>query len=271
MSEPLPLENYGEEILARLAKAPSVSLFLDFDGTLTPIVEEPGQARLSPETTRVLSSLSSLEGVLVAIVSGRSLADLCGRVGIESIVYAGNHGLEICGRGLNFVEPFAQRKSQVLPELCETLSATVHAVRGAVVENKGLTASVHYRRVAPEETADLERLVRAAVAPASSIFHIRPGKMVWEIVPRINWHKGAAICWINSRRAALDADSVIAGDDATDEHGFQLGADDITIRVGEPRDTAAKYFVPGVDGMLAFLARLLETRKGANASAGTGK
>ena len=271
MTEPLPLENYQEEILAKLAKAPFVSLFLDFDGTLTPIVEDPNQARLSPETSRLLSNLSELDGVLVAVVSGRSLADLCGRIGIESIVYAGNHGLEICGRGLKFIEPFAQRKSQVLPELCEILSASVRSVSGAVVENKGLTASVHYRRVPPEETAELERLVRGAVAPASSIFQIRPGKMVWEIVPRINWHKGAAICWINSRQAARDAESVIAGDDATDEHGFQLGAGDITIRVGEPRDTAAKYFVPGVDGMLAFLARLLSVKQSVSASAGTGK
>src|SRR5579872_1784035 len=85
----------------------SLCLFLDFDGTLVPIVDEPAQARLEESDRELLEYFANQPDVLPVIISGRGLSDLQSRVQVDGIVYAGNHGLEISGRGLNFVEPFA--------------------------------------------------------------------------------------------------------------------------------------------------------------------
>jgi trehalose 6-phosphate phosphatase len=270
MSQPLPLQSHLTAIWASISHAPEVSLFLDFDGTLTPITESPAEARLSPPVRRTLKALSARDDLLVVLISGRALSDLRERTGISGIVYAGNHGLEISGRGVEFVEPSAEIKSRFLLPICESLEESLRAVPGASVERKRLTASVHYRRAAPERAPEIEKMVRAAVAPAASLFRIDAGKMVWEIVPRTNWHKGAAICWINSRLAGTEPVSVIMGDDTTDETGFQLSPEDITIHVGEPRGTSAKYYVGDTGGVHEFLTGLLTTREGVRARSGAG-
>jgi trehalose 6-phosphate phosphatase len=261
VSRPLPLEDHLTEVRNRLRRAPAVSLFLDFDGTLTPITEHPAAARLSPPALKILNALAARDDLLVALVSGRALSDLRLRVGIDGIVYAGNHGLEISGRGLRFVEPFAQRYSRFLPGVCASLAESLQAMHGATVENKGLTASVHYRRAATEDVPEIERLVRTAAASADSLFRIDAGKMVWEIVPRTNWDKGTAISWIKSRLGSRNNVSVIAGDDSTDEFGFKLAPEDITIHIGGPGNTAAKYFIASVTGLHGFLDGLRAIRE----------
>ena len=90
------------EVKARVHQAGSVLLFLDFDGTLAPIVQEPMLAVLPAATRQVLDELVTNATITIAIVSGRSLGDLKGRVGMPGLVYAGNHGLEIEGQGLWF-------------------------------------------------------------------------------------------------------------------------------------------------------------------------
>ena len=95
------------EIRGRILDAPRLTLFLDFDGTLAPIVDDPADAHLDERTREVLEALSQRDGILVAIVSGRSVSDLWMRLGLERAIYAGNHGLEIRGPGLRFTEPLA--------------------------------------------------------------------------------------------------------------------------------------------------------------------
>jgi trehalose-phosphatase len=236
-------------------------LCLDFDGTLTPITENPEDARLSPPARKLLTALSARDDVLMALISGRALSDIRERASIAGLVYAGNHGLEISGRGLEFVEPFAAKKSRLLAPLCARLAESLQTISGASVEYKGLTASVHYRCAAPEEAGEIERIVRAALKPMVSLFRIKVGRMVWEIVPRTSWHKGAAVCWIRSRLAERETVSVIVGDDASDESAFQQGPEDITVHVGEARDTSAKYDVADTAGVQALLTRLLAVRE----------
>jgi len=270
MSKPLPLPSHLTEIWASVSSAREISLFLDFDGTLTPITESPAEARLSRRMRRTLEALSARDDVLLVLISGRALSDLRERTEITGIVYAGNHGLEISGRGVEFVEPFAETRSRFLLPLCEDLEKSLRAVTGASVERKRLTASVHYRRAAAEQAPEIERIVRTSVARAASLFRIDAGKMVWEIVPRTHWHKGAAISWINSRLTGRETLSVIMGDDATDETGFQLAPEDITVHVGRPQGTSAKYYVGNTAGVHEFLTGLLTIREEARARRGSG-
>ena len=116
-----------------------VLVFLDFDGTLTPIVDFPNQAVMPPETRDTLKRLSAIGKCSITIVSGRALNDIRERVGMANLTYAGNHGLEICGDGLHFVEPGAVQRIKILGELSRRLRERLRHIPGVEVENKVLT------------------------------------------------------------------------------------------------------------------------------------
>src|SRR5262249_13764394 len=141
---------YMGDIWHRLDNAPALALFLDFDGTLAPTVSHPNEACLDALTQKRLLALSTCPDVLLAIISGREILDLRGRVNLPDIVYAGNHGLEISGPHCAYVEPGALEHRGDLKELAESLAKRLAGIRGAWVEDKGLTASVHFRNVAEE-------------------------------------------------------------------------------------------------------------------------
>jgi trehalose 6-phosphate phosphatase len=104
---PLPFLDHLPEIAARLRAAPHILLFLDFDGTLAPIVQDPSLAQMSSGVREALVRLAGSPKVSLTMISGRALWDLRLRVGLENLIYAGNHGLEISGPGMDFVEPVA--------------------------------------------------------------------------------------------------------------------------------------------------------------------
>ena len=146
------------ELKGRVETAAALLLFLDFDGTLSPIVEEPMLAVLPAATRETLNELAAHETVTIAIVSGRSLGDVKGRVGIPSLVYAGNHGLEIRGRGLAFEHPEAAVLRVAIREITERIAEQAAPLEGVEIESKGLTSSVHYRRAPRSAQIGLEAL-----------------------------------------------------------------------------------------------------------------
>jgi trehalose 6-phosphate phosphatase len=236
-----------------------IFLFLDFDGTLAPIVEDPDAASISPESRRHLAGLARREMFRVALISGRSLSDLQQRVGIGGITYAGNHGLEIRGPGFSFAEPAALERVSVLRGLARTLEIRLGGTAGVRVEDKRLTASVHYRNARPEDKAAVRLVVEETVASASSLFQVIDGLEVSEIRPRVNWNKGTAARWILASTGRLDALPVYVGDDATDEDAFSVLADGITVRVGRTPETLAHYQLECQQEVEPFLAWLGET------------
>ena len=261
MADCEPLLTTGlTEIRAKIRQAPGLSVFLDFDGTLAPIVDDPTTAQLEKSTRKLLTALATRPDILMVIVSGRALSDLQTRIGIEGIVYAGNHGLEISGKGMRFVEPFAAARQGLLSQISDSLRANLSGIAGARVENKGLTATVHYRQATPNAVPDIERIVRTVVAPDVSAFLLHPGRMVLEVIPRGDWHKGAAVCWIHSRLSSSGAVLIYAGDDRTDETAFRQLTGEITVFVGSPGNTAARYHVPDPAGVCEFLAWLIQER-----------
>jgi trehalose 6-phosphate phosphatase len=241
------------EVGEQIVQAPHVLLCSDFDGTLTPIVEDPAQTSLSPEVRRVLHSLAGQERLSLAVISGRARADLQARVGIPGLFYAGNHGLEISGPGCSFVEPTAEAHGASLKELGADLATKLRPVAGAFVEDKGLTLSVHYRRVADAEGEEVRRIVHAALASKDHPFHLTAGDKAYEIRPRVYWNKGAAVGWILGQLDEPAALVIYLGDDVTDEDAFAALPEGITVKVGGPSETAARYRLEDPAEVLRFL------------------
>ena len=237
-----------------------LALFLDFDGTLTPLTSDPAEAVLNPVIGQTLKALAGSEGVDIAIISGRGLDDLQERVGIEGIVYAGNHGLEITGRGIQFVEPLALARRHLLFQMSENLARRLISIPGAALEFKELSLSVHYRRVRPDRVAEIESIVQEIVADAESLFKLNPGNMVWDIIPRIGWNKGAAAAWIRQRLNGASGPLIYIGDDRTDEDAFRRFRGEVTVHVGDANGTAAHYFVTDPTGVHEFLKWLRANR-----------
>ncbi len=252
------LFNRWEEV--ERALAPGALLLFDYDGTLTPIVERPELAILSPDMKELLKRVS--QHYTLGIISGRSLADVKRLVGLEGIYYAGNHGFKIIGPRVELVKPEAERVRPTLVKLCEELREKLDNIKGAIVEDKGLTASVHYRLVAEEEFVHLKNIFERAVGPHidSGVVKITHGKKVFEIRPNVEWDKGKAVLWISG---VVDPKGelkpIYVGDDQTDEDAFSaLKEKGVTILVSEgPIESNAKYFVKNVDEVKTFIEKLI--------------
>lgn len=258
---PLLLDEHRCEIEARVAAASSLVFYLDFDGTLAPIVVEPELARMAPETRTVLEELSNQEGILVCVVSGRSLADIKSRVGLSRLVYSGNHGLEIERESLRFVHPEAGRGRAAIEDLNRRVAGLPLLIPGVRLEPKGLSTTIHFRRADPAARDQIETIVRSLVPADHLDLMVTEGKMNYEVRPRLDWNKGSAVRWIHERikdRAAL---VFVIGDDRTDEDAFPSLADAITIHVGPGDSTAAGYYLPDQSDLGTLLGWLLELWK----------
>jgi trehalose-phosphatase len=259
---PVSLFDHLSEIAGLLEAAGHVFLFLDFDGTLAAIVDEPDEAIMPEDTRASLIRLSRSPRFSIALISGRALGDLEASVAIEGLTYAGDHGLAIRGPGLKFVEPVAAKRKRVLSLLLDDLEDRLEATPGARIERKDLSASVHYRRVPEEQHGPLRRIVTDSVAAAGDLFEITQGLLVLEIRPCVEWNKGTAALWIMRSSGKQDALPVFLGDDSTDEDAFAALANGITVKVGRATETIARYQLEYQESVGEFLAWLAELDSG---------
>ncbi len=245
-----------EKRIAEIGSGRPLCVFLDYDGTLVPIRPKPGLAVLHPARRRLLERLS--ETAFVCVVSGRSLANLKQRVGIQSLSYVGNHGLEIFLRGRTWVHPKARTIEPKLEEAAERIEVALAGLAGAFVERKGVTASVHYRSLASRLVPRLRAAVRRAIAPAGGRISLAEGKKVLELLPSVAWHKGRAVRKVlRLLKPGPDAAVVYIGDDRTDEDAFAaLGRKAVTVCVGAARRTRAEFRLPDVASVWRLLGRL---------------
>jgi len=263
---PQPLDVKPEGWQQRVRSASSIGLFLDFDGTVSPIAETPLLAEIDPEIREIIGHLAAREDVHVSIVSGRSIDDVRTRAGVAGVIYAGNHGLEIESDTVCFREPQAESLRLELRALILQLELALSGTDGTLIEQKGLSASVHYRQVNEALREWVRHTVQQTVERSRS-FSCRDGKMVVEVRPAIDWHKGHAVQWILDRVLPPGALPIYIGDDATDEDAFFLVADGITIRVGEAAESYAAYSAPDLDAVRIFLSKLGELRSNAEKGA----
>ncbi|MFI5338795.1 MAG: trehalose-phosphatase [Candidatus Methylomirabilales bacterium] len=265
MSEgPVALFTVWPRIAAAL-RARSCVLFLDFDGTLLPFTTHPDAAHLSPEQRALLRRLACAPGWTVAVVSGRALRDVRRRIRVPGLIYAGNHGLEIEGRGLRFRHPGALAARKELGGLRRATNHAMREFRGVRIEDKGLSWTLHFRSAPPAARRRVLRTfwdtVRAAVR--SGRVCIRQGVMSREVLPPVAWDKGAAVRWILRWLRGRSRPVVIyLGDDAADEPAFAaLVKTGISVIVGRRQRTRARFFLrhPGeVQRLLRLLTELLD-------------
>jgi len=249
-----------EDIVHRLEDRQR-GIFLDYDGTLTPIVERPENAVLSEEMRETLKNLATRE--TVAVVSGRDLQDVRTRVNIDHLFYAGSHGFDIQGpEGETFEHGQAKEALPVLDEVESGLRRKLQDVAGAQVERKRFSIAVHYRRVREK---DLSLVADAVKEVETGYPQLRKGtgKKVYELQPDVEWDKGRALVWM-MKTLGLEPDRSLAvyiGDDTTDEHAFEVLLDDgigIVVHRGTPKLTFAEYVLSDTGEVREFLRRLSE-------------
>lgn len=244
-----------------------LALLLDFDGTLAPISENPATVILPVEAESPLRRLVNEPGVMVAILSGRALTDLHQRVGIDGVVYAGNHGLEMAGPGWSWTHEEAARIAPVIARIAARLRQRLRRVPGVLIEEKGLTASVHYRRARPTHHEGVRLAVKEEVESRDDPrLRVSSGKRVVEIRPNVIWDKGVAVRWLLERTYGSEWHGLTCafyiGDDVTDEDAFRaLGEDAITVKVGTPMPpTTARFLVHSSADVGTLVAQLAEWR-----------
>lgn len=251
------------DILRKRLKDNQSILFLDYDGTLTSIVERPEMAVLSLKTRQVLEKLAQNEHVHIFIVSGRSMADVKRLVAIDNIVYMGNHGLEIEGANIDFKDFCFARFREILEYLKWEITKELVFFKGAFVEDKGLGLSVHYRLLNLKDEAIFKTFLGVITQDFFSKGEIRitPGKKVFEIRAPIDWDKGKAVSWILEKEQFANKTHKILpiyiGDDTTDEDAFlaikNIG---ITVCVGNSESLHAQYYLNNTDEVIQFLELL---------------
>ncbi len=255
LSQPLVLEALQARLRGR--RNP---LFLDYDGTLTPIVDNPEEARLDPAMRAALEQLAADRPV--ALVSGRDLQTLQAFVGLESVYYAGSHGFEIVGPGgIHHRHEAAEAGLGSLETAARALDEALAYIPGTTLERKRFALAVHYRNVAPGAQADVATRVNEVVAQHPDLRR-GIGKKVFELQPDVEWDKGRAVLWL-LETLGLDGDDALPlylGDDWTDEDAFRaLQGRGAGIFVGElDRPTAAEYRLGGVHEVRAFFELLLQ-------------
>ena len=237
-------------------------LFLDFDGTLVPIQDNPAQCFLSPKTKSQLEAISLSEKASVAVLSGRSLNDVKKRVQIQDIYYGGSHGLEISGPDLKYIHPDALCGKRVIDRIFKKIEKRICGIRGALIEKKKFGFSLHYRSADKEDKALIKRIYYEIIFDCldPQAFFVLRGKKVLELIPRVKWNKGKAALFLlqNQKKDYLP---FYVGDDVTDETAFKaLQAQGVTIRVGKSKRTEAKYYLKGqweMTNLLEYIHNLI--------------
>lgn len=255
---PLPLRDHLRQLVGVVLEANRTLFCTDFDGTLVPMCADPDSCRLGDDLRSTLSSLHRPPRMHVAVVSGRRLADVRRRVGIQTLTYAGNHGLEIEGRGLSFRNPGAEACQDLIDTLATALREDIAALRGTRLEHKGLSLTIHYRQAHPAVVSTVHDTVAATVSRVDSTgrTRIHHGKCVLEIRPHVAWNKGHAIEWLGQQLGCDSEHRIFIGDDETDEDGFAACRDGVTIRVVDSAAATAARYLASQGEVSTFLAML---------------
>lgn len=251
-----------EYIQARIQETQNLFLFLDYDGTLTPIVSLPELAYCPPEVKRHLEELRDLPNVHLAIVSGRSLEDLRGKVGMLGIIYVGNHGLEIENPDGSHRKILPSVRIRELKRITRNLQNSLREIPGILFEEKGPILSVHYRNVPEKFIARIPQVLKEEVQQWRNRWEMASGKMVWEIRPKVDFHKGKAVREILNTFPSQGLLAIYLGDDQTDEDAFRvLKGQGISVFIGPGSlPTEADFFLQNPDEVQEFLSRCQEAR-----------
>lgn len=232
----------------------AVALFLDVDGTLLEICDDPADVAADDELIDLLKAcLAALNGA-ISLISGRSIADVDRIFAPAVLPVAGSHGAELRFDGGRTVTI----ANDLLPaRIVETLEHFAAENDGLLLEHKRAGVSLHYRRV-PALARECRALVDTLMPVLGDAFRLITGKMVLEIAPAAH-NKGAAIEAFLGQKPFAGRVPVFLGDDVTDEDGFRAvnAARGTSIRVGEIRHSAAEFCLPDVAAVRSWLTNAI--------------
>ncbi|EAZ06967.1 hypothetical protein OsI_29208 [Oryza sativa Indica Group] len=260
-----------EQIVAA-SKGKKIVMFLDYDGTLSPIVDDPDSAFMSDTMRRAVRSVA--KHFPTAIVSGRCRDKVFEFVKLAELYYAGSHGMDIKGPAKASRHNKAKAKgvlfqpaSEFLPmieQVHDSLIERTKCIPGAKVENNKFCVSVHFRCVDEKSWSTLADIVKAELKDYPKL-KLTQGRMVFEIRPTIKWDKGKALEFLLESLGFADCTNVLPvyiGDDRTDEDAFKVlrkRGQGIGILVSKyPKDTNASYSLQEPAEVMEFLLRLVE-------------
>ena len=205
--------------------------------------------------TEILRAIAACGNITKAVISGRALDDVAARLP-EGLAIAGNHGLQIRGPGFHFEHRAALLFRATLEEACQSVRELLPSWPGAWVEDKGYSATVHYRQVPASEHRRLCAAVRGCLTWFQNGLAVHDGKMALEIRPKVAWDKGWAFNFIRTNNPAVDA-SVAIGDDVADELMFVANAGQVNVKVGAAPFTHATYTLGDSVEVGTYLSSLL--------------
>jgi trehalose 6-phosphate phosphatase len=254
----------GDQLVRDLAgRRPAV--FLDYDGTLTPIVDRPEDALISESMREAVRGLAGR--CPVCVVSGRDRRVVQELMGVDDLIVAGSHGFDIWSpAGGEIQREEGAGFADLLEEVNERLHREMSPIEGALIEPKKTSVAAHYRLVSEEERPRIKGIVDAVLEEHPGELKVTPGKMVYEIQPNVEWDKGKAVLYL-LEALGLDGDDVVPmylGDDITDENAFEaLATRGIGVFVGRADDpevagrtTSADYVLHTVKEVEQFLDTL---------------
>lgn len=252
------LFNDWNKLSSKIQNSPHVFLFLDYDGTLTPIVKRPEYAKFPRPVKISINKLKKDPRFTIAIISGRSLKNVKNMVGMKGIIYTGNHGLEMEGSGIRFSRPPAVDLARpIIKKIKTQLHKDLRNIIGVFVEDKGATLSLHYRLARSKDKALIKKKLDKITKPyiISKKIRITSGKKVWEIRPNLDWNKGRAVNWLLKKKKAFP---LYIGDDVTDVDAFRaIRGRGVSIFVGKPKKgIGSDYFLSSPREVAEFLKRL---------------
>lgn len=244
------------EVDARLQATRRLLIVSDFDGSLCPIADSPEDVYVAPAMLETVRRLARCQRITLAVISGRAVEDVSKRLPVN-ITFSGNHGLEIRGCGLNFEHPRASEFRSDIIDACASLADVLRGWSGAWVEDKRLSATVHYRKVEPRQHNSLLFAVRQSLRPFGTRLAYRAGNLAFEVRPGLPWNKGAALSLIRERSGPFDA-CICIGDDRTDETMFHANPDGLNIKVRCTQPTNATHYLSDPGEVALFLSHVLD-------------
>ncbi|KAL7605578.1 hypothetical protein Lser_V15G19417 [Lactuca serriola] len=265
--------NVFDEI-TNASKGKQIVMFLDYDGTLSPIVDDPDQAYMSDAMRTTVRKLAGC--FPTAIVSGRCRDKVYDFVKLAELYYAGSHGMDIKGPSKgskhkkNPPSVLCQPASEFLPMIDEVYGLLMEKTKstpGAKVENNKFCLSVHFRCVDEKKWSELAAQVRSVLKDYPKL-RLSQGRKVLEIRPTIKWDKGKALEFLLESLGyanCTDVFPIYIGDDRTDEDAFKVlreRGQGFGILVSKiPKDTNASYSLQEPSEVMDFLQRLVEWKR----------
>lgn len=244
-------------LLAAYHTGEKLVLLFDYDGTLTPIVEHPWQAKLSPSTRALLSELAAQPNVHVGILSGRRLDELEQLVGLPELFYCGLSGIEMRLDGNLLVHPAARNSVQLIDEITRRLSAIEHVYPGAWVEHKRYGFTVHYRGVDEVLLDEVHRRIQGFLECWSRQLRIVEAPLAVEVLVGGTWTKGDAVRQF-LEHVGEPAFLFHAGDAASDNEAFEAvtAHGGIALGIGPLAPPSATAHVADPETLLVWIEAL---------------